>query len=58
MSRSMMFTPTPKTLDHSGVFYKLVLKENKKRKTNVTSSSRAPQVAEVEEDEYAYLDDL
>lgn len=45
-------------MDHTAIFYKLVLKENKKRKANEASSFRAPLEIAVEEDEYIFIDDL
>lgn len=33
---------TPKTVNHTAIFYELVLRENKKKKTNEASTSMAP----------------
>lgn len=46
------------TLNHNAVFYKLVMRENKKRKTNQASSFRAPLEAAFEEDEDAFWNNL
>lgn len=45
---------TTKTLDHNVLFYKLVLKESKKRKTNQTLTFRVQQEPTVEENEDAF----
>lgn len=47
----MPTTLIPKTLVHNVVFYKFVLKKNKKGETNQVSSSTALPEATVEEDE-------
>lgn len=51
MGRCITTTLTPKTLNHNGVFYKFVLKKNKKRETIQVSSSGALPEATVEADE-------
>lgn len=58
MSRGLPSALNSKNLDCNVIFYKPVLRENKKRKTNLTSSYKAPLEAAVEEDEDALWDNL